>query len=360
MKVLLLSVTIGSGHNAVAHNVKEIFDQNGHQTKVVDVFISNKHIMGMIAGYGYRAMYALPKLARKVYSNCRKNNKSIYDTNVNAVKDIVLNQINDFAPDVIVSSHIAGFVFTQKFRNEIAKPCKSFFIITDYEIPPSLHHIASQENFVFAPTEFHKNLLIQRGFPANRVIASGIPINPKFFETKSKDEIIAKRGLAGFDANKKTILVMGGAKGMGTVLDAVDALGDQDVQMLVVCGKNQRLKAKLDAQNHKNIFTFGYVDFVDELMEISHCLFGKTGGLSATEALAKNLQIISFQNTPSPEYDNLIFLAKYGFACPITKPRQIATFLAQKSQKDNSFYIPNSGELIYNTICEKHAHFVDN
>ncbi|MBO5309742.1 MAG: hypothetical protein J6A98_00870 [Clostridia bacterium] len=45
-------------------------------------------------------------------------------------------------------------------------------------------------------------------------------------------------------------------------------------------------------------------------------------------------------------------MAKYGFACPITKPRQIASALAQSQQKDASFFIPNSGQIIYNSICE--------
>jgi UDP-N-acetylglucosamine:LPS N-acetylglucosamine transferase len=99
--------------------------------------------------------------------------------------------------------------------------------------------------------------------------------------------------------------------------------------------------------------TFGYIDFVDELMSISHCLFGKTGGLSATEALAKNLPIISFANIPSPEYDNLMFLQKFGFACPITKCKQIATCLANPPQKDISFYIPNSANLIYDIITRE-------
>ena len=352
MKILFLSVTIGAGHNAVANNVKAMFESQGHQTHFVDLFHTNKRISNMIAGYGYRAMYAFPRIARKVYNNCRKNNRSIYDTNINAVKDVVLKEINDFAPDVIVSSHIAGFVFTQKFRAEIAKPCKSYFIITDYEIPPSLREVKEQENFVFAPTEFHKNLLIERGFDESKIFTSGIPISPKFYAQKSKEEIIATRNLSGFDPNKKTILFMGGAKGMGQALDAIDALKNQDVQMLLVCGKNQRLKAKLDAQKQSGIFTFGYIDFVDELMQISHCLFGKTGGLSATEAVAKNLPIISFSNIPSPEYDNLMFLAKYGFARPITKCKQIATCLANPPQKDASFYIPNSANLIYDVITQ--------
>ena len=353
MKILFLSVTIGAGHNAVANNVKAMFESHGHQTKLVDLFATNKRITNMTSGYGYRAMYVFPRLARKVYANCRKNNRSIYDSNINAIKNVVLKDINDFQPDVIVSSHIAGFVFTQKFRSEITKPCKSYFIITDYEIPPSLRAVKGQENFVFAPTEFHKNLLIKRGFAESKIFASGIPISPKFYAQKSKEEIIATRNLSGFDPNKKTILFMGGAKGVGAVLDAIDALKNHDVQMLVVCGKNQRLKSKLDAQKQSGIFTFGYIDFVDELMEVSHCLFGKTGGLSATEALAKNLPIISFANIPSPEYDNLMFLQKYGFACPITRVRQIATCLTHAPQKDISFYIPNSANLIYDIITRE-------
>ena len=127
MKILFLSVTIGAGHNAVANNVKAMFESHGHQTKLVDLFATNKRITNITSGYGYRAMYVFPRLARKVYANCRKNNRSIYDTNINSIKNVVLKDINDFQPDVIVSSHIAGFVFTQKFRSEITKPCKSYF-----------------------------------------------------------------------------------------------------------------------------------------------------------------------------------------------------------------------------------------
>ena len=88
-------------------------------------------------------------------------------------------------------------------------------------------------------------------------------------------------------------------------------------------------------------------------MQISDYIYGKVGGLSATEALAKDLTIISTVNIPCPEYTNLLYLEKFGCAVAIKNPKQLINAVKNKNiKKDKSFYIPNSSQSVYLHIVE--------
>lgn len=144
-------------------------------------------------------------------------------------------------------------------------------------------------------------------------------------------------------------------KGIGKVKSVVKYLSKyENVQLLVVCGKNEKLKKQIDKMCKPNIYTFGYINFVDELMTVADYLFGKTGGLSATEALAKELSIISYKNIPCPEYNNLMFLESNGYAKSVKNPKEVlkAIFNEGENEKDKTFYLENSAQKIYEAILK--------
>lgn len=350
MRVLFLSVTVGAGHNTVAATMSDYFVKNGHTTETIDLFKNNKFISGIISGIGFRAMYTFPGLTNSIYMNYKKKNKSFYETAVEYARKYVLPKINDFKPDIIISSHVAGLLFTQKYRDFIANPFKNCFFVTDYEIPPSVFNDENKD-YIIVPDDLFRNRLIERGFSAERVFAFGIPVNDKFFKKGNAEDIIWNRRLKSFDPLTKTIMFMGGAKGLGNIFSTVKYISENTkYQIIVVSGKNRKIKKKIDALKCPRIFSFGYVNYVDELMDISDILFGKTGGLSATEALAKGLKIVAYKKIPCPEYLNLVFLEERGLARAVNEKKELLTVLPGMEKSGRKLANPNVCADVYDIL----------
>ena len=85
--------------------------------------------------------------------------------------------------------------------------------------------------------------------------------------------------------------------------------------MLVVCGRNERVRSELatkrfSANIHMNLF--GYVDNIDEFMDASDILVSKAGGLTSAEAMAKHLPIIVVDPIPGQELRNATMIVERG------------------------------------------------
>ena len=354
MKALFLSVTVGAGHNSVAKALNDYFSLQGFETQTIDLFKNCKKIQSAISGVGFKAMYTFPKIANMFYNKDKRTNHSFFEIAIKYTKDETLKKINEFSPDIIVSSHIAGLVFTQKYRNLINKPFKNAFIVTDYDLTPSLFNDNNQD-FIIVPNKDFKQQLLNKGFAEDKVYPFGIPISAKFFQKQDKQSLVEKLNLSNFDTTKPTILFMGGGKGLGKIYGTIKYLiKNSDLQCIVICGKNQKLKQKIDSIKSNKVFSFGYVNNVNELMDLSDYIFGKTGGLSSTESLAKNLVILSYKNIPCPEYANLMYFAKNNVAFVIKKQSEIiSNTKANKKNTDTRFIKPNTCKDIYELLTNK-------
>jgi processive 1,2-diacylglycerol beta-glucosyltransferase len=86
-----------------------------------------------------------------------------------------------------------------------------------------------------------------------------------------------------------------------------------EAQVLVVAGINKRLLGFLKKVKSKHkIHAFGYTDNIDKLMSVADILVTKPGGVTAAEALAKNLPMLIMKPLPGQEQNNTNFLLKQG------------------------------------------------
>jgi 1,2-diacylglycerol 3-beta-galactosyltransferase len=128
--------------------------------------------------------------------------------------------------------------------------------------------------------------------------ASGMILNPRFYETPEIDRNVERIRL-GLRPNLPTGLVLFGGEGSEAMLKIVRALNRprKQLQLILLCGKNERLAAKLRAIP-KNIplFVQGFTRDVPFYMELSDFFVGKPGPGSISEALAKQLPVIVQRN----------------------------------------------------------------
>jgi len=201
-------------------------------------------------------------------------------------------------------------------------------VVTDY----ANHMFWKTDNvdaFIVAH-DYVKQRMIETGIPPHKIYTHGIPVSSGFLIKKDKKFIRKELGLD----DKLTMLVMGGLLGMGKVEDIFRNLihCKRDLQIIAVTGDNQKLKEDLEemAQNtDKKIKIFGYTNRISDLMDASDFLITKPGGLTITEALAKNIPILLLPPIPGQEERNAKFLLNCGVAATFYPEDSVDGLLTQ-------------------------------
>ena len=194
---------------------------------------------------------------------------------------------------------------------------KTMGIVTDFSMHPYWEEVPSLDYLVVA-NEYMMQMAKKKGFNEKQILPLGIPIHPKFSKRMTKEEA---RRLIGLDETKPTILMMGGSMGYGDPKENIIGLDKLplDFQIINVCGANVKGKEEIDnLTTEKTVLNYGYTSNIDVLMDASDCIIGKPGGLTTSEALAKELPMIIVNPIPGQEERNVQFLLNIGAAMAVT------------------------------------------
>ncbi len=335
MKVLFLSVPAGGGHHQTAKAMTDYFAEFVNvETKILDVaenvnivlkeLISKGYILSTtIFPKAYSAIYDILDAKTSDDDEITRYNKLI----ANAFKRRLLKSLEEYQPDVIVSTHVWATMVLNRIakRHKIGAPIIS--IVTDFTMHPFWEQAKS--DYYIIPSELLSYQAIKKLGNDKVILPFGIPISPKFSE--KKDRALASAALD-ID-NKFTVLVMMGSMGYGkaavNIIKQLDKLPD-DFQIIAICGNNKRLKASVSKLKlHRKLITYGYVTNVDEIMDCCDCIITKPGGLTTSEALAKNLPLILTNPIPGQEDRNMEFMVNHGLALSVsdTFPADEAVYL---------------------------------
>jgi 1,2-diacylglycerol 3-beta-galactosyltransferase len=93
---------------------------------------------------------------------------------------------------------------------------------------------------------------------------------------------------------------------------AIDASG-LDLGLVIVCGRNQRLKASLEAYHWDNpAMIYGFTHDMPDFMRASDFIVTKAGPGTIAEALNAELPIILYAKLPGQEDGNVTFVQEEG------------------------------------------------
>jgi processive 1,2-diacylglycerol beta-glucosyltransferase len=161
--------------------------------------------------------------------------------------------------------------------------------------------------------------LTARGAAESRVAATGIPIASRFSVTPDASAIRRQLGLRD---DLPTLLVLGGGFGLGPVGEILKSLDlvRHSFQTLVVCGRNQELRAALATSDFVHpTRVLGFVSNMHELMAVSDLILTKPGGLTSSEALALGKPLFILNPIPGQEAANSDFLLERGAATKVNR-----------------------------------------
>jgi hypothetical protein len=201
-------------------------------------------------------------------------------------------------------------------------------VLTDMaDYPPRFWIEPQQQIFVCGTAEAAAQA--QRISPASEIHrVSGMILNPRFYNVPPVD-VPAERTKLGLDPAKPTAVVLFGGMGSNKMLaihDRLEASG-LDLQLIYICGKNEKLKAKLEARRGRlPKFVEGFTREVPRYMQLGDFLIGKPGPGSISEAIHMGLPVIVEKNawTLPQERFNADWVVDNGVGIRLGSMNQIA------------------------------------
>jgi UDP-N-acetylglucosamine:LPS N-acetylglucosamine transferase len=168
-------------------------------------------------------------------------------------------------------------------------------LLTDFADYPPHFWMERESEYIICGTQRAEEQAFALGHDREHVfLASGMVMKPRFYEKRTLNRNQEREKL-GLDLNLPTGIVLFGGHGSSTMLDIVKSLdrGNSNLQLILICGKNQKLLAKVRALTTRfPIFAEGFTQEVDYFMSLSDFFIGKPGPGSISEALQFHLPVI--------------------------------------------------------------------
>ena len=330
MRVLVLTASYGSGHNAAAQSLAAGFRRAGADVRVVDHF---RELVHPRFEHATRALYEfLLRRARFAWGLAydlgdRMSSDSPLAFGMTQVGTTRLARLlAEDAPDAVVTVHATPAV------------AMSTLVALGHRVPP---HTTVVTDFVahgqwIAPridrycvaAEEVRHDFIARGIPGDRVLVTGVPVREAFEAPIDPAEARVRLGLP---STIPVVLAMAGSDGrLGRLSDIARLLAGwrRPVQGVVVAGRDETLRATLQrATAGSSVRTIGYAQDVATLMAASDVLVTKAGGMTIAEALAAELPLVVYGSLPGQERRNERFAARTGVALVARSRRELAATL---------------------------------
>lgn len=342
MKVLVITATIGQGHNAVARSVAEGFRAKKIRCEILDMYGYISPGLKAIVSQSYLLSINSVSHARSIgaryYESMEKNYKPEGEYSFSrfanwSIAREIKKYLDDYQPDAIICTQVYCAHVVNLLKEKRWTDALTVGIITDFTVQAHWEGTWRFDYIVTASKELNDQL-IPKGITENKIVPTGIPINPKFKKRVGKYQA---RELLCLHPEKKTLLIMGGSMGYGNLdkgLMKIDQL-PLDFQGIVVCGNNKRMKTRLRQLNLKKRFDiYGYSSNVSLMMDAADVIITKPGGISLSESLAKQLPIIMNCPIPGMEDYNAAFMEKYGLAILVTKKRPVPFVVQELLEND--------------------------
>jgi UDP-N-acetylglucosamine:LPS N-acetylglucosamine transferase len=201
----------------------------------------------------------------------------------------------EMRPDMLIS-FVPHFnrAMGESFR--LAFPGRPFVtILTDIADYPPHFWIERQKQYLICGSDRAVEQARALGHSGDRIFrASGMILHPRFYDAPAEDRVAGRLRL-GLRPEIPTALVLFGGHGSSVMLEIAERLdrSNLDVQLIFVCGKNEKLANALRARRSRiPCFVEGFTTRVNEYMHLADFFIGKPGPGSVSEALAMQLPVI--------------------------------------------------------------------
>lgn len=334
MKILILSLSAGSGHVRAAKAIEKYIESDQP-----DIQVTHKDVAYFLSPLG--------RLVHKHFYNSASRHskwlwKMLYNiTNQPYISDIISQ--NDIVrshwakklrayiamnkPDAIICTHftIPSFIVDICKKNNI----KIYTLITDY----CLHRAYALKDLdgYFVPRVEEKEELVRLGVHPNKIHITGIPIDSVFFEHKNIQHLREKYSIP---QQNKVVTLFAKNYSKRTVRRIVKKLSSvPDLTIFVI-------QNKIPLLTKNDIRCIHHTPDVDEYIRVSNVVVTKSGGLTTTECIALRKPIMVFEPIPGLEDANAHYIVKNKFGTLCIDIKKIDTLV--ETYLHNDFIFPST------------------
>lgn len=317
LNVLILSASMGAGHDGAAREVAARLEAGGHHTEIRDCLDAAPLGIGsaLRGGYEfelrhvpaaydatYRFWYRVPWLAGPL----------AWFVSFLAGRSFV-NWARAADADVVVSTYPLATLALGRLRarGRLTVPVANF--ITDFGVHPLWVHPGVDLNLAVhaGPAEHAES---RSGRPS---IACGPAVNPAF---DPGPEPSARRANArrrmGIGPEERAVLVVAGSWGVGGLLDTFRSVAvNPSLTPVVVCGQDGHMRQIVEeeaASIGTRAVVFGWTDEMADLMSACDALVENAGGLTSLEAMRSGLPVVSYRPIAGHGRENTSAMARAG------------------------------------------------
>ena len=350
-RVLILISDTGGGHRASAQAVEAAMNEQQHDLdiSVVDLWTTHTPFPYNMFVPGYKFAAKNPLVWSAVYFSTEY--KPFYSL-LNCQGTLICYNgirkcIEQYAPDLVVSMHPLCQDIPLKVLGDLAKESEApripfATVVTDLgSAHPTWFHPGVDACFI--PSDAVQDVALGSGVAAGQLRQYGLPVRKDFYaEPDVTREALAEQ--LGVANGRKTVLVVGGGDGVGSLEDIVGTLATRlgescrdQAQLVVVCGKNDELRRQLESRSYDGVRVHveGFVSNMPQWMAVADCLVTKAGPGTIAEAAIQGLPCMLFFHLPGQEAGNVPFVVDGGFGEYSEEPEVIAqtvcTWLQQPS-----------------------------
>lgn len=310
-KVLIITASVGAGHDGAAHELADRLRRAGVDVDVRDY------------------LQALPRWCRKLLSECYYSSVEhtpflfewVYTTIETSRLACALMRVfcrlgNRTIAAWVGAGDYGAVVSTYPLASQGLGVLRDSGRIT-LPVVTYLTDPAPHRTWVHPAVDLHLTVTIgtaQRGASDYGIpmIVGGPLVPRKFGHTPTPGRIAELRGELGLPVDEPVALLATGSVGLGDIAaSAHDAL-DAGVIPVVLCGHNEDLRQRLSTM--VGIIALGWRVDVHELMHLADVLVQNAGGLTFTEAMVAGLPTISYRCLPGHGQANAAALERADLA----------------------------------------------
>lgn len=294
-RILMTMIEVGLGHKSPAIAVRDALEESApgrYQVDIVDFAReSGAADDDQALKRSWDLALAFPLSARIGYLLVELNHGSNSYIDF-FFKDFVgkgIAYIAGYKPDLVFATHGLCLYIAVKAREVLGLDMKVVACVVD---PFDGYSWWANEgaDALLVASEQSRDRLVQHGVSSEKIVITGFPIHKRFFDLRREPSHVAAE--LGLVPDQPSILVTAGGQGIGKVYSYAEAAFflNLPVNIVVIAGKNQKTKARMDKLAAKGatrtkLVSLGYVNNINELIAASDVVVGKAGASTAMEAL---------------------------------------------------------------------------
>lgn len=329
--ILFLFSDTGGGHRSATEAIIEALqleygDAFSHE--VVDIFkdYAPRPINRLPDWYPY--MVKAPQLwgASFYATNGRPQARALTATMWPVAARTARAIIHHHPSDLVVTVHPIATSFILKALGRQKRP-PFITVVTDLVTTHALW-FDQRSDLIFVPTEAAHQKALQYGMPEEKVRVVGLPVARRYSVPAGNKDVLREK--LGWPKDKPIVLLVGGGEGMGPLGKTARAIAESglDVAVVVVAGRNQRLKSSLE-KHHWPVptFIYGFTREMPDFMRAADVLVTKAGPGTIAEAFNAHVPIILYARLPGQEDGNVTYVRQSGAGVWASTPKRVVATL---------------------------------